>query len=360
MKVGRTLLRAFGSGFPTGLRRGDVKRNAVYCSMLQSLVVGHSHAAPAQRGRGGVGVAAEAASNNPSISTTAASAASKDLDFYSGAACIPSVEKKNGGEDAYFMAYLTEENTLQSTSESDSAEPLDSFKGRGYCMLGVSDGVGGWADMGVDAGAYSRQLMHFANQVTQEEDTSNPNPKRVLYKAVQETTAKGSATVCIVSLTPSTELEGMANLRAANLGDSGFIVVREKQVLYKSPVQQHSFNFPYQVSSIPKYSDNPMNAQTFDVEVAPGDTVVLATDGLFDNLYPEEVASIVHEAKASGRKPGELAHILAKITLEVATDNKRDTPFSYGARQVGFPHEYGGKMDDVTIVCSYVMADSRM
>merc|ERR1711977_720660 len=109
-------------------------------------------------------------------------------------------------------------------------------------------------------------------------------------------------------------------------GDSGFIVVREKQVLFKSPSQQHSFNFPYQVSSLPKYSDNPMSAQTFNLEV----------------------------------KPGELAHVISKITMEVAADTKRDTPFSYGARQVGFPHEFGGKMDDVTVVVSYIMRNSKM
>ena len=221
----------------------------------------------------------------------------------------------------------------------------------------LAEGVGGWATSGVDAGHYSRQLMHLSNEFSQKEDPSNPNPKRVLFQAVQNTDKKGSATVCIVSLSPS---EQGASLRAANLGDSGFIVIRQKQVMFVSPIQQHSFNFPFQVSSIPQYSDSPMKAETFNLDVLPGDTVILGSDGLLDNLFPDEMATIVYQAKANGTKPGELAHILAKITMEVAIDKTRETPFAAGARQAGFPHEYGGKMDDVSVVVAYIQQGSKL
>lgn len=296
------------------------------------------------------------AASKPAVSVGTTSSKANELEFYSGGAMYPSVDKTNGGEDSYFILSSMGEE-LQSKNESTGVED-ESVKAHGFCMMGVSDGVGGWADMGINAGEYSRQLMLMSDEFAQQEEAGNPNPKRVLFKAVQGTTAKGSATVCICSLSNSDE--NGASLRGANLGDSGFIVVRDTKVVFRSPVQQHSFNFPFQVSSIPKYSDNPMAAETFDVKVVPGDTVVLFTDGLSDNLFPEEIASVVHQAKAKGTKPGELAHILAKIALEVATEKTRDTPFSYGARQVGFPHEYGGKMDDVTILVTYVMKDSKM
>ena len=38
-------------------------------------------------------------------------------------------------------------------------------------------------------------------------------------------------------------------------------------------------------------------AQRFSVEVKPGDIVVAATDGLFDNVYPDEAASLVAASK---------------------------------------------------------------
>lgn len=36
-------------------------------------------------------------------------------------------------------------------------------------------------------------------------------------------------------------------LHAANLGDSGFMVIRGDSIVFKSRTQQHSFNFPFQL-----------------------------------------------------------------------------------------------------------------
>ena len=38
-------------------------------------------------------------------------------------------------------------------------------------------------------------------------------------------------------------------LHAINLGDSGFIVVRDGCTVFQSPVQQHGFNFTYQLEN---------------------------------------------------------------------------------------------------------------
>lgn len=38
-------------------------------------------------------------------------------------------------------------------------------------------------------------------------------------------------------------------IRAINLGDSGFMVVRDGCTVFQSPVQQHGFNFTYQLES---------------------------------------------------------------------------------------------------------------
>jgi hypothetical protein len=38
-------------------------------------------------------------------------------------------------------------------------------------------------------------------------------------------------------------------LHAINLGDSGFIVVRDGCTVFRSPVQQHGFNFTYQLEN---------------------------------------------------------------------------------------------------------------
>lgn len=38
-------------------------------------------------------------------------------------------------------------------------------------------------------------------------------------------------------------------LQAANLGDSGFVLMRNGRTIFKSPVQQHQFNIPFQLES---------------------------------------------------------------------------------------------------------------
>lgn len=49
-------------------------------------------------------------------------------------------------------------------------------------------------------------------------------------------------------------------IHAVNLGDSGFIVVRDGCTTFKSPIQQHDFNFTYQLQS-DNSSDLPSSAQ---------------------------------------------------------------------------------------------------
>lgn len=52
----------------------------------------------------------------------------------------------------------------------------------------------------------------------------------------------------------------LQGIHAVNLGDSGFIVVRDGCTIFRSPVQQHDFNFTYQLES-GNGSDLPSAAQ---------------------------------------------------------------------------------------------------
>ncbi|MCL7042323.1 hypothetical protein MKW94_022834 [Papaver nudicaule] len=107
------------------------------------------------------------------------------------------------------------------------------------------------------------------------------DPKRVLKEGHSNTKAQGSSTACIIALTD----EG---IQAINLGDNGFIVVRDGSTIYGSPVQQHGFNFPYQLEC-GRNGDLPSSGQVSTVPVASGDVIVAGTDGLFGNLFHNEI-----------------------------------------------------------------------
>lgn len=232
----------------------------------------------------------------------------------------PAKEDK-GGEDAFFICE------------------------HGLCM-GVADGVGGWAEIGVDPGLYSRELMDNAKAATKELPPGEDRPQRALELAHSRTVARGSSTACIICVH-----EG--RLHASNLGDSGFMVVRDGELAFMSPQQQHEFNFPYQIGSSDSMADSPGAAQRFTLDVEPGDIVVAATDGVFDNVYPDEAAALVSLAQRKGDGPQAAATTLAEFARTRAADPTHLSPFAYGAQQLGFRY-FGGKMDDITVVCAYI------
>ncbi|KAH6816900.1 Protein phosphatase 2C family protein [Perilla frutescens var. frutescens] len=248
------------------------------------------------------------------------------LKLNSGSCYLPHPDKEEtGGEDAHFIC-LDEQ------------------------AIGVADGVGGWADLGVDAGLYARELMSNSVDAIQEEPKGSVDPARVLEKAYTSTKAKGSSTACIIALTE----EG---LQAINLGDSGFMVVRDGCTVFRSPVQQHDFNFTYQLEC-GSAGDLPSSGQVFAIPVAPGDVIIAGTDGLFDNLYNNDITAVVVHATRAGLGPQVTAQKIAALARQQAQDKNRQTPFSAAAQEAGFRY-YGGKLDDITVVVSYIASDHK-
>lgn len=144
----------------------------------------------------------------------------------------------------------------------------------------------------------------------------------------------GSSTACILSLCKTT-----GTLRASNLGDSAFLLIRDNKCIYESPSQQHFWNCPYQLTVLPKErqqqqqqqqqlaqqqkngeNDGNVKSTQQDAAAAPkagtnktkkyvqdlpkdavqtthqlqdGDVIVLATDGFWDNVFTKEAIELV-------------------------------------------------------------------
>ncbi|ORY94064.1 phosphatase 2C-like domain-containing protein [Syncephalastrum racemosum] len=249
--------------------------------------------------------------------------------------------------------------------------------------LGVADGVGGWrSHTGANPALYSRKLMHYA-QLELERIKTNQRPAHVrhdesdpvlvLENAYHLTTLDaqnegivGSTTACIVILCED-------ELRIANLGDCGVSVIRRDDYVFRSEEQQHSFNFPYQLGTAS--FDSPSDAQQFTIKVEEGDIVILASDGLFDNLYDDEILEEVQQciqenkdrvtgdesssADESGSDPSTavpqvisdaLAH-RAKCVSEDPTNPS--SPFQVRAMHEGLYYQ-GGKADDISVLVAIV------
>jgi len=249
------------------------------------------------------------------------------LKLQSGSCYLPHPDKeKTGGEDAHFIC--EEEH-----------------------VIGIADGVGGWADVGVNAGIYARELMSNSFAAIRDEPKGSIDPARVLEKAHSVTQSKGSSTACIIALIHQ-------SLHAINLGDSGFIIVREGCTIFQSPVQQHGFNFPYQLASGSE-GDQPSCGQVFTIAIVPGDVIVAGTDGLFDNLFSKEIDAVVGDGMRTGSEPQVIAQKIAALARQRALDRYGQTPFSSAAQDAGFRY-FGGKLDDTTVVVSIITSSATM
>lgn len=118
-------------------------------------------------------------------------------------------------------------------------------------VLGVADGVGGWRSYGVDSSKFSSTLMNTCAQLVQRNAFQPHRPAAILAASYYEILdAKqsliGSCTACIVSFNHAD-----STLYAANLGDSGFVVVRGDRIVHRSREQQHYFNAPFQLAVAP-------------------------------------------------------------------------------------------------------------
>lgn len=261
----------------------------------------------------------------------------KIMELYTAAANIPHPDKAyRGGEDSFFL-----------TTPSISA-------------VGVADGVGGWANQNVNPKLFADDLMKFAKQSIEQ---GIRNPVEALNNSYEQVEQTGSCTAVVGIM----ERNGIISV--ANIGDSGFMVFRDKEIIFKSTEQQHGFNFPYQLGKkqgvdgkwYEHGEDRPENAETYKLKLRVGDIVVFGSDGLFDNIWDEDLLKTVNDL--NDESPEEMANNIAELAYYEAGRKDNWVPFTqraleakvWGLREKNDPAFMGGKMDDITVVVGIVV-----
>ena len=238
-------------------------------------------------------------------------------------------------------------------------------------VVGVADGVSGWADDGIDAGKYSKKLMANAKSaaMAMTRELIQPSEARTaleasstravagmagkdsisllsLVRAQDQTREEGSCCALLYAVISDTR-SGAKTLDVASVGDCGIRVIRGSSVVYAnqvqvslclsqrshasclicfvvvfvfarlaqtvcgtcvsdsivcdvcswpSPIKEHDFNQPYQLASVdflPTCDVANSCAMTESVSLQPGDVIVAGSDGLFDNMYDQDIVSVV-------------------------------------------------------------------
>jgi len=327
----------------------------------------------------------------------------------------------SNSEDAYFVEEvkvnvdITEGNTI--TTET-----------REVIYAGVADGVGSWREYDVDPREFSRKFMEECSNIVKEgcsrkasrklrkggsaDDISRGRlltPSEIMAQAYDRVKADniiGSSTACVALF------DGRHHqLHFSNLGDSGIIVLRhidsdiagvlkrdktvpridrvtDLRVAFVSQQQLRSFNHPYQLGwtgeeiMLGEHSSfkNASESCTTSLHVRRGDIIIMATDGLFDNVEAEDIVKIALEWEqetgfikggdivsrekrwASGgsmtiqssQAIGRLAKALCDKARENSLNSSVDSPFAILAKENDIMWS-GGMPDDCTVVVMHVV-----
>lgn len=215
--------------------------------------------------------------------------------------------------------------------------------------LGVFDGVSGdelsdqRGEAGWDPSGYSRSLATECEAHYTEHAIADP--VALLHHAgTRSAHIRGSSTACVAVLDGAT-------LRAATLGDSTFLVFRRDALLYRQPTLKHSFNRPFQLG--PGSADRATDALVWTLQMEPSDVLVLASDGLFDNLYDNDIAEVVVRGP---REVQRVADTLVARAAQAAKSYTARTPYAQLLREHDLGDQTGGRLDDITVIVARVRA----
>ncbi|EAW15138.1 type 2C protein phosphatase PTC7 [Aspergillus clavatus NRRL 1] len=315
-------------------------------------------------------------------------------------------KRPDSGEDAFFVSRV---------GSRDS----------GAVAFAIADGVGGWAESKVDPADFSHGLCRYMAEaaVSWDSPIEKLRAKGLLQAGYDQVVADKS--IRAGGSTASVGV-GLADGRVelANLGDSGSVLLRRAAVHHYSAPQTHGFNTPYQLSIIPPrmraqasifggafLEDFPRDAAVTTLHMQHGDVLMLATDGVFDNLNNQDILKLVTSrmvltgawtatpemgikvsddladltspdglaslfpppdtaaASPSGKpapsaQPPTLQSVLAATIAGEAKlasmDLRRDGPFAKEAQRY-YPGDYyhGGKVDDICVVVVVAVEEGR-
>ncbi|SSD58700.1 related to Protein phosphatase 2C homolog 7, mitochondrial [Saccharomycodes ludwigii] len=233
-------------------------------------------------------------------------------------------------------------------------------------FCGVADGVGGWIEMGEDSSAISRELCSKLSEFTNKDKFSSTTKQLLIEsfnEVVKEGVVKAGSTTCIAAhLKPNGELE------VSNLGDSWCGVFRNDSLVYHTNFQVLSFNAPYQLSIIPKYildsaktkgsgfiRNTPEEADDYKFQLMKNDVVILATDGVTDNVDTGDLANFLRDNEISTKTQSQenldrITKDLVGKTVALSKDPQFPSIFSQELSKITGANYVGGKEDDITLV----------
>lgn len=251
-------------------------------------------------------------------------------------------------------------------------------------LVGIADGVSQIEDFGIDASELPNELLNaieeqaVAQLLPGCETEEYMGPISMMREAYEATSCQGSTTVLTATMDNSTRIHGKLHpmIAICSIGDCEILVLRRNQqgnlaMAFHTEMQRVDGNAqcPLQLSRVddtidPNFDPSTMievierGSAVHCVSAYEGDIVILGTDGVFDNLFIDEIIAICDDMLFKSGAPGKfkpidraiLGQVAHRIVLEC---HAKTQPGADGFRAC--PIGQGGKVDDTSCVVGEVV-----
>jgi len=253
-------------------------------------------------------------------------------------------------------------------------------------LVAVADGVSQIEEFGIDASELPNELLNAIEELAVcqllpgQETEEYAGPISMMREAYESTESLGSTTVLTAVMDNSTKIHGKLHpmIAVCSIGDCEILILRRTskdgplQPVFHTEMQRIDGNAqsPLQLARVDDTVD-----PDFDPSVAveviqrgsavhcvsafEGDIVVLGSDGVFDNLYIDEILSICNNSMmpngnfGRGFKPVDRS-VLGSVAHQIIMQSHAKTNPIDGAYQDA-PIGRGGKIDDTSVVVGEVV-----
>lgn len=205
-------------------------------------------------------------------------------------------------------------------------------------------------------GRYSLQMCNITRDIL---SRNGSEARGALQTASAQNMEDGATTACVVGLKGS-------QLNGINVGDCAFALIRNGKLFYRTVDGNFTITRPHCIGRRQNGSEiNDLSLGTdIDFTVYSDDVIIMGSDGLWDNIYTEQVVEIVNETigqREIADKSTQLDETLAKRIAEAvagkAIMKARDPawPSPFQSKCPKHYHHNGGKSDDVLVICAFVI-----
>jgi len=258
-------------------------------------------------------------------------------------------------------------------------------------LLGVCDGVSQLEEFGMDPSELPNELLKVCEELAMLQLIPDDMPKSksgqdgykgpisLLKEAYEETESYGSTTVLLAALDNGTCIHGKLHpmIAVLSIGDCELLMLRrtngrqhELEAVFHTEMQRIDYNVqtPLQLARVDGRIDEDFD-ESIAIEVIEkgsavhcvsayeGDIVIMGSDGVFDNLFLDEIVEICNESMRPSKKT-EFQPLLPSILQQVATRIVKASHAKSDAKSGQFldtPIGKGGKVDDTSVVVAEIV-----